>query len=185
MLSALVQDARELERAARGDGSARSVLRTALGSDSFRVTALERLRKALRRLHVPLAPHLLRVTQTALFGIEIGRDVTLGPGVYFVHALGVVLGGDARIGARVRFYGNNTVGTVRDDGYPVIEDDVVVGAGARILGPIRIGAGAQIGANAVVMQDVPAGWTAVGIPARLLPPRAGGAKARGPRAVAP
>jgi serine O-acetyltransferase len=63
--------------------------------------------------------------------------------------------------------GNNTVGTAKDNGCPVIEDDVVVGCGARILGPIRIGKGAFIGANAVVLSDVPAGAVVSGIPARV------------------
>jgi serine O-acetyltransferase len=170
MLRELARDARELERIARGDGSRRSVARVVLGTDAFRVLLLERVRQRLRRWRVPLVPHLLRVAQTALFGIEIGKDVTLGPGVWFVHSLGIVVGGDARVGARVRFFGNNTVGTVADDGYPVIEDDAWIGAGARILGPIRVGAGARVGANAVVLQDVPPGWTAVGVPARLLAP---------------
>jgi serine acetyltransferase len=61
--------------------------------------------------------------------------------------------------------GNNTVGSAKDNGCPVIEDDVLVGCGARILGPIRIGARAQIGANAVVVTDVPADAVAVGVPA--------------------
>jgi serine O-acetyltransferase len=103
-----------------------------------------------------------------LFGIEIGKDVTLGHGVYFVHTSGIVIGGDSRIGNRVRFYGSNTIGTAKDNGYPVIEDDVWIGAGARILGPITIGAGARIGANAVVLTSVPAGAVAVGIPAKVV-----------------
>jgi serine O-acetyltransferase len=80
----------------------------------------------------------------------------------------VVVGGTARVGDRVKFMGNNTVGTAKDNGYPVIEDDVLIGAGARLLGPIRVGAGAIIGANAVVLEDVPPGALAVGIPARIV-----------------
>lgn len=102
----------------------------------------------------------------AVFGIEIGKDVELGPGVYFVHTLGVVIGGNAKVGARVSFMGNNTVGTAKDNGYPIIEEDVVVGCGARILGPVRVGARAKIGANAVVLSDVPPDTVVIGIPAK-------------------
>ena len=111
----------------------------------------------------------MRLAQTALFGIEIGKDVELGRGIYFVHTVGTVIGGTARIGDRVKFMGNNTVGTGRDDGYPVIEHDVVIGAGARILGPITIGARSVIGANAVVLRSMPPDSLAVGIPAVVRP----------------
>jgi serine O-acetyltransferase len=68
--------------------------------------------------------------------------------------------------------GNNTIGTAKDNGCPIIEDDVTVGCGARVLGPIRVGRGATIGANAVVLHDVPPGATVVGAPARVVRPRA-------------
>jgi serine O-acetyltransferase len=164
-----VKDAFEMARAADGEASPRSIAKVVLGSDSYRITALNRARETARALRVPLVNHALRVLQTAVMGIEIGKDVTLGRGVFFVHSVGVVIGGDARIGDRVRFYGNNTVGTAKDDGYPTIEDDVWIGAGARILGPITIGARSRIGANAVVLQDVPPDSVAVGIPARVFP----------------
>jgi serine O-acetyltransferase len=179
MIRTMIADAVELARAGAGEVSLRSVAHAVLGTDSFRITALQRIRELATAARVPLVNHLLRVAQTALFGIEIDRGVTLGKGVYLVHPLGTVIGGDARIGDRVRFYGNNTVGTVRDDGYPTIEEDVRVGAGARILGPVRIGARAQIGANAVVLTDVPADAVAVGVPARVLPPRCARAVASG------
>ena len=67
-------------------------------SDGFRVLALQRLREAARGLGVPLGNHALRVAQTALLGVEIGKDVELGEGVYFVHSLGTVVGGDAKVG---------------------------------------------------------------------------------------
>jgi serine O-acetyltransferase len=92
--------------------------------------------------------------------------------VYFVHTLGTVVGGDSKISARVRILGSNTIGTVKDNGCPVIEDDGVIGCGARVLGRIRIGARAQIGANAVVLHDVPADALAAGVPAVTRPPRA-------------
>lgn len=169
MIGALISDAVEMAKAATGSSDAKSLAKVVLTSDSYRITALNRAREAAIAFHIPLLNHVLRVAQTAVMGIEIGKDVTLGKGVYFVHSLGVVIGGDSRIGDRVRFYGNNTVGTAKDNGYPVIEDDVWIGAGARILGPVRIGARSRIGANAVVLQDVPPDSVAVGIPARIFP----------------
>jgi serine O-acetyltransferase len=165
----LFDDALELAKAESGNTDRRALMHAVLATDSYRILALNRARETARRFHVPLLNHVLRVVQTAVLGIEIGKDVTIGKGVYFVHPLGVVIGGDARIGDRVRFYGNNTVGTAKDNGYPVIEEDVWVGAGARILGPIRIGARSRIGANAVVLTDVPADHVAVGIPAKIFP----------------
>jgi serine O-acetyltransferase len=169
MFRALYNDALQLASTATGKVTARSIAQVVLVSDSYRITSIHRLRETLRKLHIPLVSHLLRVLQTTMFAIEIDPKVSLGEGVYFVHSLGVIIGGNSRIGARVRFYGNNTVGTVRDDGYPVIEDDVWIGAGARILGPIRIGARSRVGANAVVLRDVPPDSVAVGIPATIHP----------------
>lgn len=148
----------------------RSVARVMLDTDSFVVLALERAKRSSRRLPIPGVNRLFRYAQMSIFGIEVGKDVELGDGVYFVHTLGTIIGGDARLGARVRLMGNNTIGTAKDNGYPVIEDDVLIGCGARILGPVRIGARAKIGANAVVLCDVPADGVATGIPAVVRAP---------------
>ena len=145
MIRDLIKDAVELARNQAGHVSPRTLARALAGSDSFAVTGLTRARELARRLHVPGINFLLRTVQTAFYGIEIDKKVTLGHGVWFVHPLGTVVGGDSRVGDRVRFLGNNTVGTVKDNGYPVIEDDVLVGCGARILGPIRVGACARGG----------------------------------------
>jgi len=169
MIAALWRDAVELARAARGGTGAAQLAYAVLATDSFRITSLQRARRLALALHLPLLNHGLRVIQTAVLGVEIGKDVTLGQGVYFVHPVGVVIGGDAKIGDRVRFYGSNTIGTAKDNGYPVIENDVWVGAGARVLGPITVGARSRIGANAVVVTDVPPDSVAMGIPARVRP----------------
>lgn len=161
----IVRDAIALTRACALPPSFRSTVRVMLHTDSFPVLVVERVRQASRRLGIPGVSRILRYSQMAVFGIEVGKDVELGDGVYFVHTLGTVIGGNARLGARVRLMGNNTIGTAKDNGYPVIEDDVVIGVGARVLGPVRIGARAKIGANAVVLHDVPADAVATGIPA--------------------
>jgi serine O-acetyltransferase len=166
----ILNDVTEMARVGFG-GTGMREMTLAMIQDSAAVVAIHRVREAARRFHVPLLNRTLRLTQLAMYGIEIGNNVTLGSGVYFVHTLGVVIGGDAKIGDRVKFMGNNTVGTAKDNGYPVIEDDVVVGCGARILGPVRIGKGAVIGANAVVLSDVPAGAVATGIPAVIRQPK--------------
>lgn len=135
-----------------------------LGTDGYQLLVIHRLRATVRRFRIPLANHLLRRLSTAFYGTEIGNDVHLGDGVNFIHPMAVVIGGTAHVGSRVRFMGSNTVGTAKDNGFPIIEDDVMVGAGARILGPVRVGRGAIIGANAVVLSDVPAGAVVTGVP---------------------
>jgi serine O-acetyltransferase len=167
MTEAFREDARNLARALEAFGDSRGALGAALTQDSFAILALWRLRCAARRLRLPGANHLLRRVQTVVFGIELGNDIDLGRGVFFVHPVGIVVGGRSRVGDRVCFMGSNTVGTARDLGWPVIEDDVVLGAGARVLGPVKVGKGAVIGANAVALTDVPAGAVAVGVPARV------------------
>ena len=177
LLRRLVTDAFELARSMRRMGADTAsdiptppvgeAVKAALSQDGYKVLVTTRLRESARRYHVPGVNHALRLATTVLYGIEIGKDVELGDGVNFAHTLGTVIGGTSKVGNRVKFMGNNTVGTAKDNGCPVIEDDVVVGCGARILGPIRIGKGAFIGANAVVLTDVPAGAIASGIPARI------------------
>ena len=169
LIGELLRDARQMATMAAPAADKRGLWKMALSSDGYAVLAIERMRKAARRLRIPGVNHALRVVQTAYFGIEIGKDVELGEGIWFIHPLGIVIGGDAKVGNRVRFFGNNTVGTAKENGYPVIEDDVWVGAGARILGPITVGARSMIGANAVVVSDVPPDSVAVGIPARARP----------------
>jgi serine O-acetyltransferase len=192
LLRRLVTDAFELARSMRRKGDdpadgvatppAREAVRAALSQDGYKVLLTTRLRESARRWHVPGANHALRLLTTVLYGIEIGNEIELGEGVNFAHTLGTVIGGTSKVGHRVKFMGNNTVGTNKDNGCPVIEEDVVVGCGARILGPVRIGKGAFIGANAVVLTDVPPGAVATGIPAKVHPARAtGNGKGKGER----
>jgi len=106
-----------------------------------------------------------------LTGIEIHPGATIGRRVFIDHGMGVVVGETAEIGDDCTLYHGVTLGGTswnKGKRHPTLEQGVVIGAGAKVLGPITVGAGARIGSNAVVVKDVPAGATAVGIPARIL-----------------
>jgi len=177
LLRQIASDAMELARALRSGEvpagekgptpSMKDAVKAALSQDGYKVLLFSRVRETARRWHVPGVNHALRLATTVLYSIEIGNDIELGDGINFTHTLGTVIGGTSKVGARVKFMGNNTIGSAKDNGCPVIEDDVVIGCGARVLGPVRIGKGAYIGANAVVLTDVPAGAIATGIPAKI------------------
>jgi serine O-acetyltransferase len=103
-------------------------------------------------------------------GIEIHPGARIGPGFFIDHGMGVVIGETAEIGANVTLYHGVTLGGTswnKGKRHPTLEDDVVVGAGAKILGPIRIGARTRVGANAVVVKDVPPDSVVVGVPGRV------------------
>jgi serine O-acetyltransferase len=104
-------------------------------------------------------------------GIEIHPGATIGRRVFIDHGMGVVIGETAMIGDDCTLYHGVTLGGTswnKGKRHPTLEAGVVIGAGAKVLGPITIGEGAKIGSNAVVVKDVPANATAVGIPARIL-----------------
>ncbi len=107
-----------------------------------------------------------------LTGIEIHPGATIGEKLFIDHGMGVVIGETAEIGNNVLMYHGVTLGGTGGEKnskrHPTIGDDVIIGAGAKILGPITIGKGAKIGANSVVLEDVPPYTTAVGAPARII-----------------
>ena len=111
-----------------------------------------------------------------LFGIEVPPQLSIGPGLVLMHTQGTVLGA-ASIGANVTIYHQVTLGAaVIDFEYtlslrPVVADEVIVGAGAKVLGGLTLGYGSRVGANAVVLGEVPSGHVAVGVPAKILPPK--------------
>lgn len=104
-------------------------------------------------------------------GIEIHPGATIGRGILIDHGTGIVIGETAEVGDNCTLYQGVTLGgTGKDTGkrHPTLEEGVLVGAGAKILGPFTVGAGAKVAANAVVLSPIPAGCTAVGIPARVV-----------------
>ncbi len=120
---------------------------------------------------IPLLPNLLTYINLVLFGLEITPRCEVGPGVFFAHTSGVVIGA-RRIGSNVTLLQGVNLGAKHlDMGFdpearPEIGDNVVLGTGCKVLGPIRIGDNATIGANSVVVDPVEPGATVVGIPAR-------------------
>ena len=121
-----------------------------------------------------LAARVLSHVARMLTGIEIHPGAVIGRRFFVDHGMGVVIGETAEVGDDVMLYHQVTLGgrsTARGKRHPTVEDGVTFGAGARVLGPVRVGAGAQIGANAVVVRDVPPGAVVVGIPGRIVAPR--------------
>jgi serine O-acetyltransferase len=118
---------------------------------------------------------LFRVVET-LTGVSFTKETRIGPGLRIHHFGNIFIHSGATIGARCTLRQGVTIGNRTEGGpVPVLDDDVELGAYAQILGGIRIGSGARIGAMSVVLQDVPPGATAVGIPARIIPPAVKGA----------
>jgi serine O-acetyltransferase len=138
---------------------------------SFWALLLYRLAHPLNELGIPFFPRLLSQVARFLTGIEIHPGAVLGPGLFIDHGMGVVIGETAIVGRNVTLFHGVTLGGV--DGrpgrrHPCLGDGVVVGAGAKILGALSIGDHVTIGAQAVVLSDIPRGSTAVGVPARLI-----------------
>lgn len=147
--------------------SSRTALRLLLRHAGLRATAMHRLAHWASVASVPAIPMLLQALNLALHGIELTPAVPIGPGLYLAHTTGTTLNA-RRIGSRVELQGGITVGQRNGSSPPTIEDGALLGAGCRIIGAVTIGPDARIGANAVVLMDVPAGATAVGVPARLI-----------------
>jgi len=148
-------------------------IRVTLTNRGLQAMIFYRLSRACLLRGIPLLPLVLTRLAQTLFAIDISPGAFLGPGVAIVHGFGVVIGGAAQIegdccifhGVTLGDRGSEWVGSNRRDGHPVVERGVMIGAGAKILGPVRIGHHSVIGANAVVLKDVPPCSVAAGVPA--------------------
>jgi serine O-acetyltransferase len=140
-----------------------------------------RVAHALHNTGVPLAPRLIATLSRSSTGVEIHPAAVLGPGFFIDHGMGVVIGETAEIGAGVTVYQGVTLGGTgfaTGKRHPTVQDNVTIGSGAKLLGPITVGHGSKIGANTVVIHDVPAHSTVVGIPGH--PVRIEGRRPEGP-----
>jgi len=142
-----------------------------------------RLAHALAEAGVPVAPRAIAYATRALTGVEIHPAARIGREFFIDHGAGVVIGETAVIGDRVTLYQGVTLGGTgfqRGKRHPTLGDNITVGSGAKLLGPIDVGSGAKVGANTVVVEDVPPGATVVGNPGHLV--RVEGKRVEGPDA---
>lgn len=142
-----------------------------------------RLAHALWARRTPLLPRLIAAIARSVTGVEIHPAARIGDGLLIDHGMGVVIGETAEIGNDVTIYQGVTLGGTgfaTGKRHPTVEDEVTIGAGARLLGPITVGHGAKIGANTVVIHDVPPNSTVVGNPGH--PVRVEGRRPEGPDA---
>ena len=156
------------------DPAARSKLEVILCYPGFHAVTLHRLAHAVWRRGWVLLARFISHIGRFLTGIEIHPGATIGRRFFIDHGAGAVIGETAEIGDDVTLYHGVTLGgTSLEVGkrHPTIGNNVVIGSGAQVLGPITVHDGARIGANAVVLKDVPAGVTMVGIPAKPVLPR--------------
>lgn len=146
------------------DDSPRSILKT-LATDGTLAMLLFRCMEASQRARLAPLGMLFNKLNAVLSSCIIGRGAQFGPGFVLVHAQGVVINGNVRGGSNIYIEHQVTIGAERRQ-TPVLGSDIFIGAGAKIIGQVSIGDGARVGANAVVVHDVPAHTTVVGIPAR-------------------
>ncbi len=163
----------DLHAVARNDPAARNLAETLLCHTPLHAIWLHRIAHWLHAgLGVPIVPRLIAAIARFWTGIEIHPAARIGRGFFIDHGTGTVIGETAEIGDDCTLFHNVTLGgTGKQHGkrHPTLEDNVFVGTGAVLLGPIRVGRNARVGANSfVIMHDVPADATAVGNPARIV-----------------
>jgi len=162
------------------DPAARSLTEVALLYPGLRVLAFHRVAHALWNSGFLFLGRMVSEIGRWLSGIEIHPGAKIGKRLFIDHGTGVVIGETAIIGDDVTLYHGVTLGGIAPGDmpqgrrHPIIEDGVIIGAGAQILGGLTVHNGARVGANAVVVKDVPPGVTVVGIPAQVVAPRTAG-----------
>jgi serine O-acetyltransferase len=171
MASALATFLADLRAPVERDPAAEGWLDVFLSYPGFHAVTAYRVTHALWKAHIPLVPRLMSEIVHRITGIDIHPGATIGQGFFIDHGTGVVIGGTAIVGNGVTIYQGVTLGGTslqRKKRHPTICDNVVVGSGAAVLGDITIGENVKIGANSVVVKDVPANSTVVGIPGRVV-----------------
>ncbi len=153
------------------DPAATNIVEILLAYPGLHALWMHRFAHVMWQAGLPVVPRLLSHINRALTGIEIHPGAEISEGVFIDHGMGVVIGETAEIGENVTLYQGVTLGgTGKEKGkrHPTIGANVVIAAGAKVLGAITVGEGARVGAGAVVIRDVPPGCTVVGIPGRVV-----------------
>jgi serine O-acetyltransferase len=172
-----IGSARERDPAARSVGS----LEILINWGGVQAILAHRVAHALHEAGVPVAPMVVAYASRAVTGVEIHPAARIGEEFFIDHGSGVVIGETAEIGDRVTLYQGVTLGGTgfaRGKRHPTIKDDVTIGSGAKLLGPVTVGQRAKVGANTVVIEDVPIDSTVVGNPGH--PVKVEGRKVEGP-----
>ena len=160
----------EIKTVKERDPAAKSALEVLLLYPGLHALVIYRITHKLWQLNIPIVPRWLSQLGRFWTGVEIHPGATIGKNLFIDHGMGVVVGETAVIGDNVLLYQGVTLGgTGKETGkrHPTVGNNVVVGTGAKILGNITIGDNSYIGANAVVIRDVPPNSTVVGIPGRI------------------
>ncbi len=174
-----VRAAHERDPAARGVSS----LEILVAWPGVHALLAHRVAHALQDAGLPVVPRSIAYVSRALTGIEIHPAADIGDGLFIDHGTGVVIGETAVIGDQVTLYQGVTLGGTgfaTGKRHPTVEDNVTIGSGAKLLGPITVGHGAKIGANSVVINDIPANSTVVGNPGHVV--KVDGKRTEGPDA---
>ncbi len=161
----------DIRAARRRDPAATSNLEVILAYPGFHAREIHRLAHALYERRVPVVPRLISHAGRFLTGIEIHPGAKIGERLFIDHGMGVVIGETAQIGNDCHLYQGVTLGgtsTRREKRHPTLGNNVVVGAGAELIGAIDIGENARIGAGSVVVTNVPANATVVGVPGHIV-----------------
>jgi serine O-acetyltransferase len=164
-LKMLVEDLRQKARWNYQDDSPASMLKV-LSTDGTLAMVLYRLMQGSRESGLAPLEMVFNKLNSAFGGAIIGRGAEFGPGFVLFHSNGVVINKRVKGGANIRLHHEVTIGSDEEGNTPVLGNDIDLGAGAKVIGGVTIGDGVRVGANAVVVHDVPAGATVVGIPAK-------------------
>lgn len=162
---------KDIAAAQKNDPAARNKFEILLTYSGVHALSWHRWANFLYRIHLKLLARMTSQFAKFLTGIEIHPAAKIAPGVFIDHGMGVVIGETAEIGDNCTLYQCVTLGgTGKDHGkrHPTLGNNVMVGSGAKILGPFRVGDNARVAAGAVVLNEVPANSTAVGVPARIV-----------------
>lgn len=162
---------RDIQAVFEHDPAAKSVWEVIFAYPGFHARQFHRLAHTLWRWRIPFFPRFVSHVSRFLTGIEIHPGAKIGEGFFIDHGMGVVIGETAEIGDNVALYQGVTLGgtsLMKTKRHPTLGNNVVVGAGAKLIGAIAIGDNVKIGAGSVVITSVPANATVVGVPGRIV-----------------